>query len=133
MLRAIADTHAIIWYLYDDPRLSVAARTEFETAASRGDQIGFSSISLAEIVYLGEKGRIHAQVFGRLLGALDQPDAVLQVLPFDRAVVEVMPAVERNAVPDLPDRIIAATALFTGVPLISRDRQIRVADVPTIW
>jgi|SRR5579875_1022406 len=133
MLRSVADTHALIWYLYDDPRLSTPARTEFEAAAANGDVIGLSVISLAEIVYLGEKGRIHPDVFGRLLDALDQPGAVLRVLPLDRAVVEVMPNIDRSAVPDLPDRVIAATARFAGVPLISRDRQIRLAGLHTIW
>lgn len=84
MLRAVADTHTVIWYLYDDPCLSAAARAAIETAAADGDQVGCSAITLAEIVYLGERGRIHPAVFGRLLKALDQPGAVIRDLPFDR-------------------------------------------------
>jgi len=41
--------------------------------------------------------------------------------------------VERAQIPDLPDRIIAATALYLGLPLISRDRRILLSDVDTIW
>jgi PIN domain nuclease of toxin-antitoxin system len=133
MLQAIADTHAIIWYLYDDPRLSAAARTVIEDAAAAGDQIGFSTITLAEIIYLGEKGRLHPDVFARLIGALDQPSAVLRELPFDRAVAAAMPRIARDRVPDLPDRIIAATAQLHDVPLISRDRQITLAGLSSIW
>ncbi len=59
MLHAIADTHAVIWYIFADNRLSITARTTIEEAAARGDQIAFSSITLAEIVYLIEKGRIN--------------------------------------------------------------------------
>ncbi|MDY7076564.1 MAG: hypothetical protein SXV54_06520 [Chloroflexota bacterium] len=44
-----------------------------------------------------------------------------------------MRQVPREQVPDLPDRVIAATALYLGVPLISRDRKIRLSDVTTIW
>jgi len=44
-----------------------------------------------------------------------------------------MRQVDRAQVPDLPDRIIAATALHLGLPLISRDRKIQLADVETIW
>jgi predicted nucleic acid-binding protein len=33
----------------------------------------------------------------------------------------------------MPDRIIAATALHLGLPLISRDRKIQLSSVPTIW
>jgi PIN domain nuclease of toxin-antitoxin system len=133
MLRAVADTHTVIWYLYDDPRLSPAARAAIEGAAAAGDQVGFSAIVLAEIVYLSEKGRIHPDVLGRLLLALDRPGAVLRELPFDRAVAAVMPTIDRRQVPDLPDRIIAATASLHGVPLISRDRAIRLSGLPTIW
>ncbi len=133
MLRAVADTHTVIWYLYDDPRLSPAARAAFEEAAAASDQVGFSAIVLAEIVYLSEKGRIHPDVLGRLLAALDRPGAVLRELPFDRAVAAVMPTIDRRQVPDLPDRIIAATASLHGVPLISRDRAIRLSGLPTIW
>ena len=31
------------------------------------------------------------------------------------------------------DDVIAATALYLGVPLISRDRKIRLTDIETIW
>lgn len=133
MLRAVADTHTVIWYLYDDPRLSQRARTLIEQAASASDQIGFSTITLAEVLYLSEKGRIHREVLGRVLAELDEPRAVLQDLPLDRAVVAVMPSVDRSEVSDLPDRIIAATARNYGVPLISRDRRIRLSTVETIW
>ncbi len=41
--------------------------------------------------------------------------------------------VSREQVPDLPDRIIAATALYLGVPLITRDRKIALSSVDTVW
>lgn len=133
MLHAVADTHAVIWYLYDDPRLSESARMVIEKAAMAGDQIGFSTMTLAEIVYLVEKGRIQSEALGRVLAMLDEPRAVLRDLPLDRAVVSAMRSVDRNEVPDLPDRIIAATAQLYEVPVISRDRQIRLSSVETIW
>ena len=54
MLRAVADTHTVIWYLFADERLSATAHTTIEEAAANGDQIAFSAITLAEIVYLSE-------------------------------------------------------------------------------
>jgi PIN domain nuclease of toxin-antitoxin system len=44
-----------------------------------------------------------------------------------------MRTVSRSEVPDLPDRIIAATAVHLGVPAISRDGKIRTSSVDTIW
>jgi len=58
MPRAVADTHTVVWYLYDDARLSLAARTWIEDAAAAGEQIAISAITLAEMIYLIEKGRI---------------------------------------------------------------------------
>ncbi len=72
MFRAVADTHTVIWYLFADERLSAAARATMEEAASSGDQIAFSSITLAEIVYLTEKGRIAPATLDRLLTAMER-------------------------------------------------------------
>jgi predicted nucleic acid-binding protein len=41
--------------------------------------------------------------------------------------------VSRADVPDMPDRVVAATALYLGVPVISRDGKIRASNVQTIW
>lgn len=130
---AVADTHAVIWYLYDDARLSALARTMMDDAASNRDQIALSSISLAEMVYLIDKGRIDPKASDRVFAALDQEDAVLVEIAFDRRIASAMRLVDRAAVPDFPDRIIAATALHLGVPLISRDGKIRMSSVTTIW
>ena len=130
---AVAGTHAIIWYLYDDSRLSTLAQTMMDDAATNGDQIALSSISLAEMVYLIDKGRIDPQTSDRVFAALDQADAVLVEVPFDRQIARAMRSVDRAAVPDFPDRMIAATAVRLGVPLISRDGKIRTSTVATIW
>ena len=133
MLRAIADTHTLIWYLFRDNRLSKAAGAAIEEAAAGGDQVGFSSVSLAEIVYLIEKGRINAATLDRLLMAIDQKDAVLAEVPFDRQIVLALREVDKSKVPDLPDRIIAATAVHLKLPLISRDRKVQLANLNVIW
>jgi PIN domain nuclease of toxin-antitoxin system len=51
----VADTHAALWYVLKNPRLSNRAKSFIEDAASAGLSIGVSAISLAEIVYLVEK------------------------------------------------------------------------------
>ncbi len=133
MLRAVADTHAVIWYIFGDARLSVTARNTIEQIAAEGNQVAFSSITLAEIVYLSERGRIDAATLDRLLRAVDGENAVLAEVPFDRNIAQSLMRVERAQIPDLLERIIAATALYLGLPLISRDRRILLSDVDTIW
>ena len=133
MLRAVADTHAVIWYIFADPRLSATVRTTIEQIAIEGNQIGFSSITLAEIVYLSERGRINADTLDRLLAAVDSEDALLVEIPFERNIALTLRQVDRSQIPDLPDRIIAASALYLNVPVISRDRRIQLSSVETIW
>jgi predicted nucleic acid-binding protein len=48
-------------------------------------------------------------------------------------VADTLSRVPRAEVPDLPDRVVAATALHIGIPLISRDRKIQASSVTTIW
>lgn len=47
------------------------------------------------------------------------------VLPIDAKLALSVRDVDRGLVPDMPDRIIAAVALATGLPLITKDRKIR--------
>jgi PIN domain nuclease of toxin-antitoxin system len=54
-------------------------------------------------------------------------------VPLTGAIVDVMRQVPRADVPDLPDRVVAATALHFEVPVISRDGRIRASAIPTIW
>ncbi len=48
-------------------------------------------------------------------------------------MLQCLRQVDRSQIPDLPDRIIAATALYLNVPVISRDRRIQLSSIDTIW
>jgi PIN domain nuclease of toxin-antitoxin system len=133
MIAGVADTHTGLWYLYDDARLSVAAGGFIDQAAAAGSQIVVSSISLAEIIYLIEKNRLPANAYTDLKAALDDPDHVFKEAPFTVEIVDAMRQVPRAHVSDMPDRIVAATAVYFHVPVISRDRRIRASNVQTIW
>ena len=133
MILAVADTHTIIWYIFNDIRLSSTAQSAIEQAAETGNQIAIASITLAEIVYLSEKKRIPEQTLERLVNAIDQDDSVLLEVALDRNVVQALTKVKRTQIPDLPDRIIAATALYLEVPVISRDRKIKLSNINAIW
>lgn len=85
------------------------------------------------MLYLVEKERIAGEAFDRLLAELEKNGSILTVLPVDLSVIKAMRSIPRNEVPDLPDRVIAATAHNLNVPLISRDRKIVLSSVPTVW
>lgn len=88
---------------------------------------------MAEIVYLIEKNRLPPSAYDELTQALADPEHVFAEAAFTTAVVQAMRQVSRVEVPDMPDRLIAATAVYLGVPVISRDRRIRAANLRTIW
>src|SRR4051812_19457531 len=101
MLAAIADTHTAIWYLFSDPRLGSGASEFIDWTAAKGDHIGVLAISLAEMVYLIEKGRIPPTALDEILVAIADPKSVLQQVTLDDQVVLKMRDVSRNEIPDL--------------------------------
>jgi len=133
VIAAVADTHTALWYLLKNPRLSSTARNFIDPAAHLGHEIILSAISLAEIVYLVEKGRLPASAYGELREALSDPDFVMAEAALTGEIVESMRLVQRDEIPDMPDRIIAATAMYFSVPVISRDGRIIASSVKTIW
>jgi PIN domain nuclease of toxin-antitoxin system len=132
MIAAIADTHTAIWYLFSDERLGRAASAFIDSTIASGDHIGISAISLAEMVYLIEKERISVSALDDVLAATADPKNVLQQVPLDDGIVMKMRQIPRQDIPDLPDRIIAATAKFYSVPVLSRDSRIQSSTIQTI-
>jgi PIN domain nuclease of toxin-antitoxin system len=133
MSAVAADTQAIVWYLASDPRLSLIAGESLDSAGMTGEFIYVPSICLVELTYLVEKGRLPTSARERLLQVLDDPEFPCRLAPLDRSVADALELVSRTEVPDLPDRIIAATAVALGVPLVTCDGKIRASQVETIW
>lgn len=130
----VADTHAIIWYLVEPERLSQVALDALEGAIAAGEPVYISAISLIEICYLIEKRRIASDLLQRILEVLNEPNPSLVVAPIDLAISLAVQNIDRDIVPDMPDRIIAATALHLNLPLVTRDRKIQAErSIVTIW
>ncbi len=133
IITALADTHAALWYLQADLRLSILAKNFMDHASELREKIAVSSISLVEILYLVEKGRLPAMTYKAVASAMLDPESLFTEAFLTAAIVERMRDIPRAEVSDMPDRIIAATALFLGVPIISRDRHIRSTLLETLW
>ena len=69
----------------------------------------------------------------RLLLELRQPMPELIVTPLDLAMADTLRTISGAVVRDMPDRMIAATAVALGLPLVSRDRQILASGIAFIW
>ncbi|HVS21667.1 MAG TPA: type II toxin-antitoxin system VapC family toxin [Pyrinomonadaceae bacterium] len=129
----VADTHALIWYLFEPQQLSDKARIALREAEANPGIIYVPTIAIVEVRYLVEKGTITEDVFQKMLNSLLDPSTALTAVPLDLEISRALERVPKVKVPDMPDRIIAATALHLSLPLITRDRKIQASNVQTIW
>jgi len=126
----VADTHSLVWYLGSPDRLGLLARRAFAEANAGRARIYVPVIVLAELVFIVERGRIHADVQGILRQLRTLP--AFSVLPLRLATIQRLPAL--NSIPEMHDRLIAAEALAHKASVITRDRAIAEAGiVATIW
>jgi len=126
-MAVVLDTHAVIWYLSDSKQLSPTARLIITTEEKNGESIFFSAISLVEVIYLAERGRLPLTALQSLESALGDPTGSMVIAPLDAAVAEAVQKISRITVPDMPDRIIAATAVHLNADLVTRDRRLQSA------
>jgi PIN domain nuclease of toxin-antitoxin system len=129
----VTDTHSLIWYLFEPRFLSEVARNAFKAAETEPGAIYVPTICLVEIRYLIDKRVIEEDIFTELLLRLADDLSAPAPIPLTVEIAAALQRVPRNEVPDMPDRIIAATALHLGVPLITRDRKIQASAIETIW
>jgi PIN domain nuclease of toxin-antitoxin system len=129
----VADTHVAVWYLSKWERLSARAMEALDETLDADETVYVATVSLVEIRYLIEKGRLPESTYQQLVVALHDPAVSMALVPLDAGVVRAITRVPRTEVADLVDRIIAATALYLNAPLVTRDRVLRASSVPTIW
>ncbi|WP_376791704.1 type II toxin-antitoxin system VapC family toxin [Thermoflexus sp.] len=126
----VLDTHALIWYLTRDERLSPAARQAFQEI-ERGEARGLIPVVvLLELIRIEEKDLIPPLweiALATLLG-----EGRFEVVSLDLsllALVRELPEIE-----DLHDRVIVATARRYGAVLVTYDETIRQSgQVETLW
>ena len=129
----VFDTHAWIWFISNPELLSNRAKKAVQAAVEE-KSILISSISAWEVALLVTKKRLKL--------TLDVVDwiAKSESLPF----IQFVPVTNSIAVksinlpmplhPDPADRIIIATALTAGAPLITKDKKLLdYSYIRTIW
>ncbi|WP_167760861.1 type II toxin-antitoxin system VapC family toxin [Geodermatophilus sp. DF01-2] len=135
-MRVVADTHALVWYLLDDPdrRLSPAALVALEDAEST-DGISVSVASVVDLWYVVRtRGTFTDDQLGQVVGLLRDPESPLEVEPITLEVAAAFQEIPRDRLGDPWDRFITAAAMALGLPLVTRDRRItELGFVETIW
>ena len=104
-----------------------------EKATDEGEPIFVPTICLVEATYPAEKSRIEADALAHRGKAIGEPDSAFQPVSLTVEIAFALREIPRSSVPDLPDRVIGATALSLGLPLITRDRKVQASGIETIW
>lgn len=135
MSAVVTDTHTLLWYLNDSGKLSARALTALEYAERKGLAIYVPAIVLIELRYLVEKGRdIFESDLQLIISNLNSSSSALTFAPLTQSVAEDIGNIPRATVPDMPDRLIAATAFSLNLPLVSKDGNIlKLRNVNVVW
>jgi PIN domain nuclease of toxin-antitoxin system len=128
----IADTQIVIWATLDPSRLSKKAVAALKEARSSGAGMGIASSTLWELAMAVTRGRIRPNAtLGSYLGFIEKN---FVVHPITAQIAERSVQFTERYPKDPMDRLIGATALALGFPLITADVPIRKSgEVPCIW
>lgn len=131
----VLDTHALIWWVNEDKKLSSRALKAINKELAREDgELIISSITTWEIALLINKGRLSLT-----MDIDDWIDTVASIegvrfVPIDNDVAIQSVRLPGEFHPDPVDRMITALARHLSVALVTSDEKIRAyKHVKTVW
>jgi PIN domain nuclease of toxin-antitoxin system len=126
-MRLLLDTHALIWWIVDSPKLSQPARTAI---GEPRNTVLASVVSGYEIAYKQRLGRLPAEIPEDLPRALRDARIRTQQLTLDHTIAAgQLPGPHR----DPWDRLIIAQAMAGGLTVVTVDAVFRDYGVPVCW
>ena len=132
-MKYVIDTHAYLWFLTGNARLSLNAKT---ILSDLSNTFVLPATALGEACWIVERGRTPIPSPSVILSALDA-DPRFHVSPLDRAVIERSNRL--TSIGEMHDRQIVATTLLLieggeTASLITTDGNITASGlVPVVW
>jgi PIN domain nuclease of toxin-antitoxin system len=128
-VRLLLDTHAFLWFILDDPKLSERAKA---LIADGGNAIDISPASYWEIAIKISLGKYalpesYADFMARQLAGNDF--RILPIEPQHTAALIDLPFHHRDPF----DRLLIAQAISEEIPLVSADPALDAYPVTRLW
>jgi PIN domain nuclease of toxin-antitoxin system len=125
----VTDTHSLVWYFTESPRLSKKALKVFEKTLKEGSII-IPTVVLAEIMYISKKGRI-SMSFAETIRKIEESEN-FEIAPLDLDILNKADEIDYKL--EMHDKLIVATALFFDAVLITKDEVIKESgSCKVIW
>jgi PIN domain nuclease of toxin-antitoxin system len=126
----VTDTHALLWWFTDSPKISSKASEIFQDC-ERGENVIFiPSIVIAESLSIFDKKRISFN-FKNLFKKIHTSENFV-LIALDYPILQAMVALKQ--VPELHDKIIVSTAKYLKLPIITKDKTLqKLPSIKTVW
>jgi len=129
----VLDTHAWVWFLSNPELLSKKAKRYVDVAVEE-KAIMISSISAREVALLVARKRLILTLELSNWIAKSEMLPFLKFIPVDNSVAIKSVNLPQPLHRDPADRIIIATAISLGAPIVTKDEKIlNYPHVQTIW
>lgn len=129
----VLDTHIWLWWISNPENLSTAANQAIDQAITENG-IVISSISTWEVALLVEKERLKLSIDIRDWVRKTESLPFVRFMPVDNTISLRSVTLPGQFHADPADRIITATAMTMGLPLVTKDDKIiSYPHVRTIW
>jgi PIN domain nuclease of toxin-antitoxin system len=130
--RPLLDTHAWIWWISGDSRLTLREREALDNLLPSERPV-LAEISLWEVAMLVERDRLELDMdLERWLAVASAP-ATVELARLTPAVAAEVARMPEKFHRDPADRLIVATARVMKLRVLTRDKKISAARVVPLW